>query len=568
MKEQILRLAQKYEIDSITKNIKRLNNDLSLKVAFLGEFASGKSTLINALIGRKILPAMQKPTSKSIIEIYSNDGNEDTEYYLKTNEEELREISPLEFSDIALGKSEGIAVLKIKENEYVKKNFALIDTPGISSLDEMDADITFGYLPFIDGAVICHDINKGDLTKSVYDFLLKREVRPLMNNFIFALTHIDTKSDRDNAKIRRKVIDTLKELINKSDLKLSDIQKKVILVSGEKILEKDPNYKLDEFLTIYEMNFVDRNRLLHNEKIKKELKKISEALIELLKDKQINFSLSDEKLNAKISELEADLSKFETDKKNKEKSFAELELTIETGIYQILENNLPLYNTAKQEQFAELSQNLVNEITTFVENKIRRFMFDYQLPNFRGVLTPIELSLITIDKINEISKTVVTAAITASLLGGTSVAANTGEAAGGAGVRTFAKKSAEVTGKAAAKGKFLKFLGGFGKIIKEINPVEHAGDLISDFIKKKKLAGSAKDFSSKISAYLIEYLKDEYYIQYIEPLEEKVISRKVLIEKIIEDRINSEEELTKQYQELKNDISNLENHIREEQHEC
>ncbi len=71
MKNQLINFANKYNFKNILDDIKELENNLEIKIGFLGEFSSGKSTLINSLIEQDLLLTMDIPTTKSITQIYS-----------------------------------------------------------------------------------------------------------------------------------------------------------------------------------------------------------------------------------------------------------------------------------------------------------------------------------------------------------------------------------------------------------------------------------------------------------------------------------------------------------------
>ena len=56
----------------LEQNLKKIEEKLSedrLKIAMIGEFSAGKSTFINALLGKKILKSGLRPTTAAITEI-------------------------------------------------------------------------------------------------------------------------------------------------------------------------------------------------------------------------------------------------------------------------------------------------------------------------------------------------------------------------------------------------------------------------------------------------------------------------------------------------------------------
>ena len=148
MKKDLLELAEKYELEQLTEKIESLNYLANLKVGFLGEFSTGKSTLLNAMIGKKILPVDVIPTTKSITHIVPKNELENEEFFKVENDGSLTKIDKVDFQDIATGSKEGKTELNIPANDILKESYFFVDTPGLASLAKADTDITFGYLPF------------------------------------------------------------------------------------------------------------------------------------------------------------------------------------------------------------------------------------------------------------------------------------------------------------------------------------------------------------------------------------------------------------------------------------
>jgi hypothetical protein len=196
------------------------DNRRQLMIGILGEFSSGKSTLINAMLGQKLLPALVKPTTARITEIYPVKGQEKQEFYLRDSSGNLRPVSALDFDDALLTAGSEVAIVKTAPNELMHDGYCIVDTPGLASLEDTHTDITFGYLPFIDGAIVCQDINKGGLTASLKSFLEKPEVRPFIGRIAFFLMLSDSKPPSAIAEIRNHYYAELAEFLARS---LSDL---------------------------------------------------------------------------------------------------------------------------------------------------------------------------------------------------------------------------------------------------------------------------------------------------------------------------------------------------------
>lgn len=65
---------------SILKQIQETLTDYKLKVVVLGKYGSGKSSLINALLGQKFLPVNPLPTYDMVVEIQYSDKPNATLY--------------------------------------------------------------------------------------------------------------------------------------------------------------------------------------------------------------------------------------------------------------------------------------------------------------------------------------------------------------------------------------------------------------------------------------------------------------------------------------------------------
>jgi len=120
-KDLLLNLAEKNGFVNLKTRINKVDTDVSIQIGVLGEFNSGKSTLVNAMIGRKVLPAIDKPTTGSITEVIAKNELERIRYFQYDDASNLQKISALEFSDIAMGQKRGTAVLEVPERASSKK---------------------------------------------------------------------------------------------------------------------------------------------------------------------------------------------------------------------------------------------------------------------------------------------------------------------------------------------------------------------------------------------------------------------------------------------------------------
>jgi len=570
MDKEFLELSKKYKFENIKTQIDNLNKDISLNIGFLGEFSSGKSTLINALINKRVLPAMEKPTSKSIIELIPSSSIKDDVEYFELANGDLVEISPMDFQEIALGRSDGKAIVKVKPTNIIKEGYRLIDTPGISSIDETDTDITYGYLPFLDGAVICQDINNGTLNDTIISFLNNNAIKPIADNFIFVLTRADDKDKKSVESIKNKVIKLLKDKNIELKLKMNNIEQKVITISAEEYLNKNKEYSLEEIEKAFQTIFIDRKITMQKQRKEKELIKIGNELIFALKDLSENFSLDDEELTKKEIDIKKDIEKLEEEKDKFDKNFSKYSSKLYDKLLKIADNYIYTFGGIRndnKERMSEISKEFAEEMLKTSESFTEAFMKGISIPKLKNIGTEIEETIKNILNITELGKLIGLVVATAGIGGAEGVAGNALEAVeGGAvfGLKDIGKSKVLENGKKVLKeaekekdGFFQRALGSVGQLIQNVNPLEYIGDYIAGKVIVNKTKIILPKIANKVSDNIIEEVKDYIDFAIYEPLENKLKQKEENIEEVRKEQNNNKDTKLKQLEETNNDLTNI-----------
>lgn len=494
MKNKILELAKKYNLKEIQDRVEALEST-KVKIGFLGEFSSGKSSLINALLGKKVLPAMVKPTTKSIIEVEPIEGI-DTRKFYKEEDAQWIEVKGSEFSRIALGEVEGTAKVTTPSNEYLKKDFVFIDTPGISSLEKMDKDITYGYLPLLDGAVICQDINQGTLTQSIIEFITDKKIRPIINNFLFVLTKSDTKSVEAGKKVLENTIEQIKLINEEKNLGIENIEQKVSLISSEDVLTQQDISAVDSFKQSLEINIIDKFSMLKKQREEKELLNMLKEVKKILEYRIENLDVDDAELKEKEAALKKDLEQIELDKKKVENNLQVFRTELNKKISVIVESYIPMLKKVENGDINDTITQMHNELVITTKNSTEKYFKNMDISALpSGALYGIESFVQSINKTKDFSVMMSTAVAAAWIGGAVSAAGNAAEAAGGASAKAVGSAAAKEAGKKAVVSAGSKILLAMGQVLKEINPVEHVGE----FAKQAYLDGALFDRLNNIA---------------------------------------------------------------------
>ena len=124
-----------------------------MEVAITGQFSAGKSTFLNALLSRNILPTGITPVTSKV-----NFINYGEEYKLKiTYYSGAQEYAPIEsiaeFTDQRKDEMKDIKYLTLYAPMDMLKDLSFVDTPGLNSQSQSDTDTTRKVLRDVGGII-------------------------------------------------------------------------------------------------------------------------------------------------------------------------------------------------------------------------------------------------------------------------------------------------------------------------------------------------------------------------------------------------------------------------------
>lgn len=153
--DPLLDIVNDPEIDSLAAFLgERIENPESY-VVMLGETSSGKSTLINGLLGTKVLPTGSIPTTGAITEVVISQEKKTPVFQKITKQAEIYPCSQSEMSALAMQQDDSIMRLRVQAAcHYSELNgMRLFDTPGYGSLIEKHDEILKEFIPNSDVVV-------------------------------------------------------------------------------------------------------------------------------------------------------------------------------------------------------------------------------------------------------------------------------------------------------------------------------------------------------------------------------------------------------------------------------
>ena len=205
-------------------------NDERFNLVVVGEFSRGKSTFVNALLGRRMLPVSKSPTTAVISKIVYG---ETSEYIVHYKSGESKAISEDEFLDIKAYSGEDVLSLdrlkdklkslvkyqeKLDDIDFVeirhplslcRNNVEVVDTPGTNDLNTGRVDITYNYLKKADAAILVLMATQA-LTKSEMEFLREQIIGNQVNDIFIVINGKDQcKTVDEQERVVKYVSDNL-----------------------------------------------------------------------------------------------------------------------------------------------------------------------------------------------------------------------------------------------------------------------------------------------------------------------------------------------------------------------
>ena len=192
----------------------RISNPESY-VVLLGETSSGKSSIINGLIGSHLLPVKASPSTAAISEIVLKHNLESAEYFSISKDAKMKKISESEFCSQCENPGSNLERLRahVSTGNQLLNNLRVFDTPGYGAIVEEHEEILKDFIPNSDFIIytVSYKIGIQDYDYSFLGFLreLLRDDVEIMLVINRCPIGIDVDSDRRIKEIRSYVSDLL-----------------------------------------------------------------------------------------------------------------------------------------------------------------------------------------------------------------------------------------------------------------------------------------------------------------------------------------------------------------------
>jgi len=398
----ILKSYQKYEWYQqlefsqelfLLEDIKNMKRDFIPKIALIGEFSSGKSSVINAILGQDLLPVNFKPETKYITEIkYSQ------EEYIFVNNKKV----PLTLKNIKKIITKDKKIELYVNNDILHK-IIFIDTPGTNDSTTLNDDVVFELLGNVDLVMFVTNSTQA-FTESEKIFLSKIVKTKDLEKFFFVLNFADILETpkivknsfiHDLSSILSLEQEIIKEHTFLYSTKENDTYKYIFQYLEEFIINKNSkllkDWEIEEKSKIFNamllkieilLDNLDGSTLHYNDKLKninQEIKIFENAIAQEIE--KLEEQISDEKENSsKNISQSINLIKKQIENEVNEMKYSQLQTTryIELRIKKLLEDEVML-------EWNNLILNVSKLIDTFNQKIDNNIIRGLELPTLNNI---------------------------------------------------------------------------------------------------------------------------------------------------------------------------------------
>ena len=369
--------------ENTVKNLTVLKENVEkglFSIVIVGEFSTGKSTFLNALMGKKILPSFSKETTATVNYLRHTseapNGEKGIVYYKNGKTEILPSLDVDVIEKVVSTRGDKDVVSDIAhvdlylDSKFLENGVVLVDSPGLNGIKEGLGEITLNQIKQSYASIFMFNCEQPG-SKSNFEIL--KDVKENSNSIFFILNKIDGIKVAEGETVES-VIRSLKKSYNEvfpDDTMIPEIWP---ISAADALYGRDKNYfelsveKGDvSGINITQENLLQKSRMeAFEERLWRYLTLGEKTKAELLEPVQRNLNLLERQKDILVERkgnLESNLNEKEVDAQNAhlEKEIADLKaksekVNIDAAIFSKFKENKESLNSQLQKIIEKLAQ--------------------------------------------------------------------------------------------------------------------------------------------------------------------------------------------------------------------
>jgi predicted GTPase len=277
-------------------------------LAVLGQFKRGKSSLMNAIIGRELLPTGVLPLTSAIttlkygpverLEVHRENSKFPAEYPLSSLSDYITEQG-----NPSNRKKVKAAYIELPV-PFLRRGLEFVDTPGVGSAIAANTATTYDFLPQCDAVLFVTSVDT-PMTSLELSFL--RDIRAYVNKIFFVINKLDLVESGEREEVLEFVKNTIRSQIGHDDVKVFPVSARQGLaarISGNSSLYEESGIKaLEEALGSF----------LSREKTTLFLTGIAQRVLRILDEENANGAFDEPALQNRAIAIQQDTTRLQRD---------------------------------------------------------------------------------------------------------------------------------------------------------------------------------------------------------------------------------------------------------------
>lgn len=188
-------------LDEFQESCRLFAEEKTLNIAILGRFKAGKSSFLNHLLGRPLLPVGVIPVTSVVTEIQWGPRERSLVEFTdeRTEEFPLERISEFIAEERNPQNVKGVTRVRVELPSMERyRGIRFVDTPGLESVFEHNTDVSREWLPNVGLALVAVGV---DPPLSQHDIALIRDLSRYTPNISLLLTKVDSLEEKDRAQV-------------------------------------------------------------------------------------------------------------------------------------------------------------------------------------------------------------------------------------------------------------------------------------------------------------------------------------------------------------------------------
>lgn len=200
-------ILREWELPTEADPLRRLRENVSngiFSIVMVGEFSAGKSTFLNALMHKRILPSFSSETTATInrlrhIDFAPEPGVHGVVHYLDGTEKSLPELSVDALGNVVSTRGDSqeskiAATVRyvdlFLDSDFLKEGVMLVDSPGLNSNSDLHRDVTEKQIKESHASIVVFNASQPG-SKSNFEFLRDLKAKQNSDNIFYLLNRID-----------------------------------------------------------------------------------------------------------------------------------------------------------------------------------------------------------------------------------------------------------------------------------------------------------------------------------------------------------------------------------------